>query len=141
ETKTTDAGDYTIPYLPAGVYELNVAASGFAPYRQTEIKLETGQTVRVNVALKLGSVESTIEVSGQAQQLQSDSATVQASVQQDLIEAIPNPDQNPLYYALLQNGVVGRNATSDTTSVNSFGIGVNGRRAFSSIGVNGGRAF
>src|SRR5262249_39871794 len=34
-----------------------------------------------------------------------------------------------------------RNATSDTTSLNSFGIGVNGRRQYSAIGVNGGRAF
>ena len=140
-TKTTDAGDYTIPYLQAGVYELNIAAPGFTPYRQTGINVEIGQTVRVNVLLRIGDVQSTIEVSAQSQQIQTDSATVQASVQQDLIEAIPNPDQNPLYYAMLQSGVVPRNATADTTSVNSFGIGVNGRREFSAVGVNGGRAF
>ena len=34
-----------------------------------------------------------------------------------------------------------RNATSDTTSLNSFGVGGVGRRQWSAIGVNGGRAF
>ena len=34
-----------------------------------------------------------------------------------------------------------RNAASDTQSANSFGIGVDGRRQFSAVGINGGRAF
>ena len=34
-----------------------------------------------------------------------------------------------------------RNAATATTGDNSFGIGVNGRRQFSAVGINGGRAF
>ena len=141
QTKTTDAGAYAVPYLPAGSYSVSVQATGFAPYRQSEIAIETGQTVRVDVALKVGTFESAVEVTAAAQQLQTDTSTVQSSTLSDLIEAIPNPDQNPLYYAALQAGVAPRNATADTTSLNSFGIGVNGRRQFSAVGVNGGRAF
>ena len=58
-----------------------------------------------------------------------------------MIESLPNITQNPLQYAMLQAGAVGRPATQDTTSVNSFGIGVDGRRQWSAVGVNGGRAF
>src|SRR3954469_20221958 len=42
---------------------------------------------------------------------------------------------------MLQANVSPTNATADTQGVNSFGIGVNGRRQFSAFGVNGGRAF
>jgi trimeric autotransporter adhesin len=140
-TKTTDAGLFTIPYLQAGKYTLSIDLAGFTPYRETGVTVETAQTVRVGVTLRVGTLESTVEVAAQAQQVQTDSATVQASTQSDLIAAIPNPDQNPLYYAMLQNGVVPRNATADTTSIASFGVGVNGRRQYSALGVNGGRAW
>ena len=42
---------------------------------------------------------------------------------------------------MLQAGAVPRAAAADTTSLNSFGIGVAGRRQLSAVGVNGGRAF
>src|SRR5690242_14416271 len=58
-----------------------------------------------------------------------------------MISALPNPTDNPLYYALLQAGVAPRVASGDTTSLNSFGVGGVGRRQWSTIGVNGGRAF
>jgi trimeric autotransporter adhesin len=45
------------------------------------------------------------------------------------------------YYAMLQAGVQPRNATADTTGINSFGIGINGRRQWSAFGINGGRIF
>ncbi len=34
-----------------------------------------------------------------------------------------------------------RNAATDTSNLNSFGVGVDGRRQWSAVGVNGGRAF
>ena len=59
-----------------------------------------------------------------------------------MIEALPNITQNPLAYAMLQAGAVGRAASARTpTGLNSFGIGVDGRRQWSAVGVNGGRAF
>ena len=73
--------------------------------------------------------------------LQVDNATVESGTTAKMIETLPNITQNPLAYSMLQAGVVGRTATSDTTTLNSFGIGVNGRRQWSSVGVNGGRAF
>jgi len=33
KTKTTDAGQFAVPYLPQGVYAVSVNASGFSPYR------------------------------------------------------------------------------------------------------------
>lgn len=140
-TVTTESGIFTVPYLEAGTYTVSVTLAGFSPYKQTGLALPTAQTARVDIALQVGTISSAIEVVAAAAQIQTDSATVQAAIQQELIAALPNPDSNPMYYAMLQNGVVPRNATADTSSVTSFGIGVNGRRQFSAMGVNGGRTW
>jgi len=139
--KTPSTGLFTFPYLPAGTYTATVTMPGFSQYSQTGIVVTTAQTLRVDVALKVGTLESAVEVAATAAQVQTDSATVQAAIEADMIAALPNPDQNPLLYSYLQNGVVPRNATADTTSLTSFGIGVNGRRQYSAMGVNGGRAW
>ena len=57
-----------------------------------------------------------------------------------MIEALPNITQNPLSYATCSRRRP-RAPGRDTTSINSFGIGVDGRRQWSAVGINGGRAF
>jgi trimeric autotransporter adhesin len=141
KTKSTDAGEFALPYLPEGKYTLSVTMQGFNAYKQTNVTVNTAQTTRVNVGLQVGSVASTVQVEAAAAQIQTDSATVQDAVSAAMIAAVPNPSQNPLYYATLQAGVAPRNATADTSSINSFGVGTGGRRQYSAVGVNGGRAF
>jgi hypothetical protein len=138
---TTDAGLFTAPYLAAGTYTVTVTLTGFAPFRQTDIAVGTAQTVRVNALLKVRDVGETVEVAAVATQLQTDRSTVEGATTARMIAALPNITQNPLQYAILQAGAVGRNATSDTQGLNSFGIGVDGRRQWSAVGINGGRAF
>ncbi len=139
--KTTAAGVYTAPYLAAGTYTVGLTLAGFVPYKQTGVALAVNQTVRVDVDLKVGAIEQAVEVSAQSVQIQTDSSTVQGAVQSQSINALPNPTDNPLYYALLQAGVAPRVASADTTSLNSFGVGGVGRRQWSTLGVNGGRAY
>jgi hypothetical protein len=139
--KTTAAGIYTAPYLPVGTYSVGVNVTGFVPYRQTGIAMAVNQTVRIEIDLKVGAIEQAVEVSAQTTQIQTDSSTVQGAIASNMISALPNPTDNPLYYAQLQAGVAPRNATADTTSLNSFGVGGVGRRQWSTLGVNGGRAY
>ncbi len=140
-TKTTDAGQFAVPYLQQGLYTVSVTAPGFVPYKQTQIALAAAQTIRVDANLKVGALETSIEVTAQAAQLQTDTTSVSGATQTDVIDLVPNTTQNPMYYAMLQAGVQPRNSTADTTGNNSFGIGVDGRRQYSAIGINGGRAF
>lgn len=140
-TKTTDAGQFTAPYLEAGTYRVDVTVPGFMPHRETNLAVSTGQTVRADVSLKVGAVGSQVEVTADAAQVQTDSSAVANATTSAVIDAVPNVTQNPLFYAMLQNGVQPRNNTASSTSLSSFGIGVAGRAQFSSIGVNGGRAF
>jgi len=139
--KTGDAGQFVFPYLPAGLYTVTVTAPGFVVFKETGVNLAAAQTARVDATLKVSSVETSVEVQAHAAQIQSDSTSVTGALQARAIDAIPNITQNPIYYAFLQAGVQPRNATNSTTGDNSFGIGVSGRKQFSAVGINGGRAF
>jgi hypothetical protein len=138
---TSDSGQFVFPYLPAGQYTVTIKVPGFVTFKENGLRLETAQTARVDATLKISTVDSTVEVQAQAQAIQTESTSVTGALQAEAIDSIPNITQNPLYYAFLQNGVQPRNAATATTGDNSFGIGVNGRRQFSAVGINGGRAF
>jgi hypothetical protein len=138
---TNGSGEFTVPYLKAGTYTVTVTATGFPVFRVTGVNVVTGSTVRTDVPLQLSTVSTQVEVSATADQLQSDSTTTEGAVGANVIGSIPNANQNPLYYASLLEGVVGRTELSDTTAFQSFGIGYDGRRWQSAINVNGATAF
>jgi hypothetical protein len=140
-TASNSSGEFTVPYLPFGRYSLTVEKVGFQSSKLTGLTVTTAQTVRADVKLEISSVASAVEVASTAAELQTDSSAVQNSVQERLIQAVPNITHNPFYYATLQPGLVPRAAMNDTQSVNSFGIGIDGRRTFSAISANGGQAF
>ena len=48
---SSDKGSYTIVQLPAGVYELSIAAPGFNPYSQQDVAVAAGQTLRLDIRL------------------------------------------------------------------------------------------
>ena len=102
-------------------------------------QIRSGRSPAVN--LKVGAAEQAIEVRAQSAQIQTDSTSVRSSTQTNVIAAIPNVAQSSIYYAMLQAGLQPRNARADTTGINSFGIGINGRRQWSTFGINGGRIF
>jgi hypothetical protein len=138
---TNDSGEFTVPYLKAGTYTVTVTATGFPVFRVTGVNVVAGSTVRTDVPLRLSTVSTQVEVSATADQLQSDSTTVEGAVGEGIIDSVPNTTQNPLYYATLLEGVIGRAEMSDTTSPQSFGIGYDGRRYQSALNVDGASAF
>ena len=140
-TRTNQAGLFTVPYLEDGTYSVAVTKAGFETFTETSVHLDPSQTARVAATLRVGSASARVEVTASAVQLQTDSSSVSAGVSAQVIDIIPNITENPFYYTTLQNGVQPRNETSNSQTLNSFGIGVAGRSEFSAIGVNGGRAF
>ncbi|MBS1801506.1 MAG: TonB-dependent receptor [Acidobacteria bacterium] len=139
--KTTQAGQFTIPYLAAGTYTVTISKGGFQKFSATGVPLAASQTVRVDGTLSIGTATEQVEVQASGAQIQTESSTISSAISAQVIDAIPNITQNPLYFATLQNGVQPRNQNASSQNTNSFGIGVAGRAQYSSIGVNGGRAF
>ena len=65
-TVSSSAGIYAIAGLSPGSYRLDVALNGFRTERREGIRLETGETIRLDVQLAVGEVAETISVSADA---------------------------------------------------------------------------
>ncbi|WP_158941666.1 carboxypeptidase regulatory-like domain-containing protein [Granulicella sp. S190] len=86
-TTTTGDGDYTVPYLKPGLYKVSVAAPGFDLETKTDITLQVSQTVSLDFALKIGSVDLTVSVSGE--QLDRSKADVGEVVENERVNELP----------------------------------------------------
>jgi hypothetical protein len=127
---TNNVGELTVPYLPAGRYTVSIRKEGFRPYVQTGLPLGGSQTAAVEAVLEVGQNQQMVNVSSSAVQLQTESSSVQGATSAAAIAVLPNLNQNPLYYASLQSGVVPAKASfSSTTGHDSFGIGYLSRAA------------
>src|SRR5712664_615971 len=56
EATSNETGLYTLPTLPVGRYTLKATTKGFSGEEVTEIKLDVGQTARVDFTMKPGAV-------------------------------------------------------------------------------------
>ncbi len=77
-TKTTSdsAGNYTLPSLPAGTYDLAVQKEGFTETVQHGIILQVDQHATLNATLNVGSVTQQVEVVSQVPIVSTETATV-----------------------------------------------------------------
>jgi hypothetical protein len=77
-TKTTSdaAGNYTLPSLPAGTYNLTFEKEGFNATVINGVTLQVDQQASLNATLKLGSVSQQVVVTGEAPIVNTESATV-----------------------------------------------------------------
>lgn len=62
--RSGDAGEYQFASLPAGKYDIEVKAPGFALYRQPGLELNPETPVRLDIKLDLGLVSEAVEVVG-----------------------------------------------------------------------------
>jgi Carboxypeptidase regulatory-like domain/TonB dependent receptor-like, beta-barrel len=102
---SSSTGEYTVPSLPVGTYKLKATAAGFKTYTQSGILLEDGQTARVDVALQIGSANETVEVSAQAVQVDTSSASIRTEVDSTQIKELPLNTRDTLQLITLVPGV------------------------------------
>lgn len=134
--RTNAAGEYVIPLLPPGSYDLSIEAEGFKTFKQVSIALTVDAKVRVDARLTLGSVTDVIEVRASEIALQTDASDLSTPVSSYAIRELPNIGRSPLRFAPLVVGVVPR---PNFNSVSNIPVGEDSRRTFSDFSVNGGR--
>src|SRR5687767_6739168 len=79
-TGVTDTnGQYYLPSLPAGRYELTIELAGFATAKR-EVVLRVGQDATLDVSLKVGTVEESVLVSGVSALVETSKGSVGFSV-------------------------------------------------------------
>jgi hypothetical protein len=75
--QTNDLGLYTFPNLTPGRYQVAVEKQGFQRTISEVVTISTQQTARVDLALSVGEITQTVEVTGGAALLQTEQSTVE----------------------------------------------------------------
>ena len=105
-TLTSSAGDYYASSLNPGTYTVSAEAKGFQKTVTTSFTLAVDQKVRVDLALKLGAVTETLEVTAQAVTLDTDSADESTLLSQQQVEQLPLNGRNFMQLLLVSAGAV-----------------------------------
>jgi hypothetical protein len=125
---TDGKGDFILPPVAPGRYEVKVSAPGFAPSLLTNITLEVGESKIFTVILKPGSLQQTVEVTTTPPELNTDGADRSLMIEPTFVESIPLNIRNPLQLINFSAGVTkgddglsGQDATSESRT-NTFRI-------------------
>ena len=136
-TSATDAsGNYAFTALKIGNYSVTFQKDGFQRYVQNNVDLGIGQVARLDVALKVGSVSQTVEVTGAPPLLQAETSSLGTVETEKRIVDLPLNGRNFFKLAYLgpgsNEGATGTSAGAGSTDNNRPGIAlsVNGLRIF-----------
>jgi outer membrane receptor protein involved in Fe transport len=129
--QTNADGVYYLADLPVGKYELRVEAKGFEAALRPAFELILNQTARVDVRMTVGALSQTVEITGSAPLLQTDSVQLSTLINARTAESLPLSTGNINQLTLLSPGVVTPNLFGFQAAQNTFGTGrpyVNGAR-------------
>ena len=84
-----ERGDYEIPNLLPGTYEIAVSASGFKKFIRRGVLLEPRAEVRVDAALEVGGTETIVEVIAAAPVITTETATVSDTEKSQELTQLP----------------------------------------------------
>jgi Carboxypeptidase regulatory-like domain/TonB-dependent Receptor Plug Domain len=129
-TTNTD-GDWVVPYLPNGSYNITVTAQGFKKYEAKGVVLRVGQKARVDVTLEVGSITNEVVVAGEGlAQVETQSAQVGGTITGTEITQLELKGRDFAQLITLTPGVNNQSGQDEGT------VGIAGNVVYS---VNGGR--
>jgi hypothetical protein len=88
-TTTSSTGNYVIPSLQVGSYELAVSVPGFKSWRRAPIILKSADTARIDISLEVGATTERVDVSSEAPPLKTESTEVSTVMEQKLVGDLP----------------------------------------------------
>jgi len=119
-TTTNTEGRYTLPNLSVGQYRLEAAAPGFKNYIQTGIELQVGNSVQINISLQVGSVSENVEVSANANLVETERNAISQVIDERRIVDLPLNGRQATQLVLISGAAVTAPAGDQTGSKNYF---------------------
>ena len=105
--ETNDDGYYVVPNLPLGTYTVTVQKQGFDTEHHTGIVLDAGTEAVIDGQLKVGSVSTTVEVTGGAPVLESSRVSTGLTIDHEEVDNLPLTSRNPYNFVIFQPGLSG----------------------------------
>jgi hypothetical protein len=131
---SASGGNYTVPLLPPGTYMVEVSKSGFKTSTYRAVTVNVTETAPLNTQLQVGAISETVEVTGQEEQLQTESSAAGRVTDEKIVESMPLVTRNFTQIIGLSTGV-----STDVTNAAELGRGngSNGNDAFVAAGGAG----
>ena len=117
ETLSDAAGQYTLPFLAPGVYQIAAEAAGFKRFVQDRLTVDMGAHPVLDVHMQVGDASQSISVTADSLLLDSANGTVGQVVTAQQMEDFPSNGRTPLMAAQLAIGVVATPTGSATTGL------------------------
>src|SRR5437879_3851379 len=133
EVRTNSDGLYSAPNLNPGSYDVTISAKGFQNVVQHSVSLNVGAQQSLNISLKVGSFNQTIEVTAAPPDVQTTTSTISSTVDSTTMRELPLNGRDWTSLATLEPGV--------SSIPNQVGTGFSankGNRGFGNQLSNGG---
>jgi outer membrane receptor protein involved in Fe transport len=127
-TKTGSGGNYVLPLLPPGRYEVSAETAGFIKSLRSNVLVRITETEVVDFSLQLGSVTESVTVAGAVSLVQSESATEGRVIERQTISALPLATRNFTQLLGLTAGVVTDPPNAENVGFGTQNPSVNGSR-------------
>ena len=88
-TATNETGNYTIPFIKPGTFELIVMTPGFKQYTRAGIRLDTASNVRADAVLEVGEVTESVTVEADVPLLKTENSSVGGVIKNTSIANMP----------------------------------------------------
>jgi outer membrane receptor protein involved in Fe transport len=121
-------GEYRIPLLPPGIYQVTVEAAGFAKATANEVVITVGQVADLPVALAVAGAQEVVNVSSAAELIETTRTSTTDTIEQRRIDNLPINGRNYINFALTDSQVLRDNAPSIGAAPTS-GLNMSGQRA------------
>src|SRR5262249_19485186 len=78
EATSDDSGNYSLPFLPAGDYEVTITAQGYKTRKVERLTLQVSQTLRQGFTMDVGAGGETVKQTATGGRVRSEKSTVGA---------------------------------------------------------------
>ena len=109
-------GIYILAQLPPGEYQVTAEKGGFRSFQQQNLILRVNDQIALNISMDVGTVTSSVEVTGQAPLLQTDDAIVDKVVEERTIKQLPLNGRNAYSLVLLTPGTQQTSVSNGTSA-------------------------
>ena len=125
-------GGYSVRQLPPGSYSVTVETKGFTKVENTGVGITVGGLVELPVTLSVSGGTEVVEVSSQAELVETSRSSTTDTIGQRRIDNLPINGRNYINFTLTDSQVVRDNAPN-TGAAPTSGLNMSGQRARSNL--------
>ena len=125
-------GGYSLHLLPPGTYAVTVDAAGFAKAEATGVSITVGQSAELPVALTLATSREIVEVSSQAELIETSRSSTTNTIGERRIDNLPINGRNYIQFTLTDSQVQ-RDSAPNLGAAPTSGLNMSGQRGRSNL--------